>query len=73
MEIIEYGKYGRFFESNNFHSLSNKLNEIIENYDSPALKYMVDQAFEHVCSNFSIKQTAKKYLEYYGLSDDHTC
>jgi len=66
IEIIENGKYGFYFKKENSQSLSKSLLEIIENYNSVESQEKIDQAYLHVINIFSIKRTAKLYLENYN-------
>lgn len=66
IEIIEHGKYGFYFINNNIHSLSKSLMNIIENYNSIESHEKIDLAYSHVCNVFSIKRTAKLYIENYN-------
>ncbi len=65
MEIIENGKYGYFFESNNTLSLSKEIAEIIGNYNSTNFTNRIEQSYLHVNNCFSINQTAQNYLNQY--------
>lgn len=66
IEIIENGKYGNFFENNNFQSLSLSLKKIIENYNTKDFIDKIEEAYLHVNDLFSIRKTANTYIEQYN-------
>ncbi|MDR2406917.1 MAG: glycosyltransferase family 4 protein [Bacteroidales bacterium] len=65
MEIIESGKYGYYFKSENVNDLAAKITDIIENYRTEKHHYMIENAYKHVLANFDIKNTALNYLVAY--------
>ena len=62
MEIIERGKYGFYFESENEVDCADKIDKAIKckNYD------IIDSAYEHALYYYSIESTASKYLKEYN-------
>jgi glycosyltransferase involved in cell wall biosynthesis len=65
MEIIENGKYGYHFKTENAHDLAAKIMDIIENYRTEKHQHTVESAYLHVIANFDIKNTASNYLDAY--------
>ncbi|WP_278631161.1 glycosyltransferase family 4 protein [Parabacteroides goldsteinii] len=61
MEIIENGKYGYYFESNNINSCANEIEKImiIPRYD------IVIKAHQYVINKFDVKRTALEYIHQY--------
>ena len=64
MEIIKNGKYGEFFKSSDSIDCSKKIQYIMNNYDVSIEKAI--NAKEYCDTNFSIKQTAKRYIDFYN-------
>jgi glycosyltransferase involved in cell wall biosynthesis len=65
MEIIENGKYGYHFKTENANDLAAKIMDIIENYHTEKHQHTVESAYMHVIANFDIKNTALNYLKAY--------
>ncbi|MFR9166026.1 MAG: glycosyltransferase family 4 protein [Dysgonomonas sp.] len=63
MEIIEKGKYGYFFRSGDTEDCAAKIIQII---NSPDLTTSVVEAYDYAKQNFSIQNTAKRYLQLYN-------
>ena len=62
MEIIGNGKFGMSFKSEDVDDLAEKLSIILKGgYDYS----LVDKAYLHVCENYDVSTTTKKYLEEY--------
>ena len=62
MEIIDYGKFGMYFKSKDIDDLADKLEIVLQGkYDYSK----VDQAYQHVSTNYSVQNTANKYIEEY--------
>ena len=62
MEVIGYGKYGMAFKSEDVDDLAEKLRTILQgDYDYS----LVEKAYRHVCEEFDVRKTAKRYLEEY--------
>ena len=61
MEVIDYGKCGYFFESENVDDLIMKIKEIMKKKS----KSKLENAFSRVCLYFDISQSAKDYIEIY--------
>jgi len=65
MEIIDNGKFGYFFKSEDVGNLTERIVYIFDNYNTQENLNMVDLACQYVASNFDIKNTAAKYLSAY--------
>ncbi len=65
MEIINNGKYGYFFKSNDFQDLKEKLHLILNEYEDLSIINKIESAFLHISSKFNITLTAMNYLKYY--------
>jgi len=63
MEIINNGKYGAYFETENVHDCTKKIEYIIDNY-AEYIK-IAEQALEYCQNNFSIISTARNYITKY--------
>ena len=62
MEIIDYGKFGMYFKSKDIDDLADKLEIVLQGkYDYSK----VDQAYQHVSTNYSVQNTANKYIVEY--------
>lgn len=64
MEVIENGKFGTFFISENPEDCAEKILNIILNYIK--LKNQTELAYNNCISNFSIQSTSKRYLLSYS-------
>ncbi len=62
MEVIDYGKYGCYFECGNADMLAEKMAEFIRNGVD---EQRVLNGHRYVVENFSVETTAKKYIEQY--------
>lgn len=60
MEVIEFGKYGDFFEVGNADNLADKIQEIIHRLENHKV---VEMAYEYALRNYSVQRTANRYLE----------
>lgn len=61
-EIVEHGKLGMMFQSENIDDLADKLYEFLHNgYDSA----MVEKAYQHTLDKYDVKRTVNRYLEEY--------
>jgi glycosyltransferase involved in cell wall biosynthesis len=65
MEIIENGKYGYYFKTENTNDLAAKIRYIIENDHTEKHQDTIENAYMHVIRNFDIKKTALNYLDAY--------
>jgi len=65
MEIIDNGKFGYYFTSENSKELANKIFEIQINYTSKQIKEKIEKGYAKVVQSYDIKQTALTYLKYY--------
>ena len=65
MEIIESGKYGYCFESENPENLALEIEHIIKIYNKKELSEKVAKAYDRVVKEFGISQTAHNYLINY--------
>lgn len=68
MEVIGNGKYGMSFKSEDAEDLADKLKTILQGgYDYS----LIDKAYEHVCANYDVATTARRYIEEYRKVIDH--
>lgn len=63
MEIISGGKFGYHFTGGDAADCANRIEAIMKRKKID--KELVGKAFEHVKENYSVRSTAKKYLELY--------
>ncbi len=64
MEIINHGKYGFHFKSEDTNNLAAELINILERgFDDSVIK----EAQKHVINKYDVSRTAASYLEYYQL------
>jgi glycosyltransferase involved in cell wall biosynthesis len=62
MEVIGYGKYGMSFKSGDANDLAEKLKTVLQGgYDYS----LIEKAYQHVCEEYDVSTTAKRYLEEY--------
>lgn len=62
MEIIDHGRYGMSFESENVEDLADKLQMVLNGgYDYN----LIDKAYKHVAEKYDVRVTAQKYIEEY--------
>lgn len=62
MEVIGNGKYGMSFKSEDANDLAEKLETVLEGgYDYS----LIDKAYKHVCENYDVATTARRYLDEY--------
>lgn len=62
MEIIGNGEFGMYFKSESVEDLAEKLRVILRGgYDYD----LVEKAYQHVCDEYDVKNTAKEYIEAY--------
>jgi glycosyltransferase involved in cell wall biosynthesis len=67
IEIIEYGKYGSYFNSENYIECGNKIISIIRNYEFYTNNARLEKIREYAIDKFDVNKTASKYLtEYRG-------
>ncbi|ATR93279.1 glycosyltransferase [Porphyromonas gingivalis] len=62
-EIIEHGRYGYSFENGDEASCADTLEYILNNYEEAVGK--TEQAWCHIRDNYSIQNTAQRYLKEY--------
>ena len=62
LEIIDGGKYGKTFKSEDAEDCAKKLNEFMEQGKDDK---QIEAAYEHVVKNYDVSVTAEKYLEVY--------
>lgn len=62
LEIIENGRYGFSFISENINDCSAMIEYIIKNKN---LSNLTNKAYEHVAKNYDVKRTACSYLQEY--------
>lgn len=65
MEIIENGKYGSYFKSEDVQDLADKILEIRNTLKTEQIMGALNTAREHVCNTYDIKQTAAYYVLHY--------
>lgn len=63
-EIIEHGKHGYSFENGDEVSCANALEYIFNHYEEAIGK--TEEAWHHIRDNYSIQNTAQRYLEEYA-------
>lgn len=63
IEIIEDGKYGYFFENEDFIDCSNKITSLIQ--DKNNLNRKTENAYNFVLEKYSVTKTAQKYIDAY--------
>lgn len=62
MEVIGHGRYGMSFKSGDVNDLATKLKIILQGgYDYS----LIEQAYCHVCEEYDVAKTARRYLEEY--------
>ncbi len=65
LDIVKNGKYGYIFETGDYQSLANKIEEIkIASSKKKFIKWL-DDNFDYAKNNFDINYTAKTYLSEY--------
>lgn len=62
LEIIDGGRLGLTFESENISDCAEKINYFIQHGRSES---QVDEAYQYVCEHYDVSVTAEKYLEIY--------
>jgi len=65
IEIIENGKFGFFFKKGDVNDLLKEILYIHKNIENEIVKEKVNKGFEHVYSNFDIKNVALNYINAY--------
>jgi glycosyltransferase involved in cell wall biosynthesis len=65
MEVIEKGKYGYYFATEDATDCADKIQFIMEYYTGTTNKQMVENAYQQVHVKYDIKQTAATYLNEY--------
>jgi glycosyltransferase involved in cell wall biosynthesis len=65
LEIIEHGKYGWIFDSDNAFDCAEKILNIMHNYNSVIFHKKLESAFSFSIKSFSIAKTARNYLLQY--------
>lgn len=61
-EIVQDGKYGHLFEVGNTDSCAKAIKALIDNYDR---EEQIIENYEYISSNYSVRKTAREYLNYY--------
>jgi len=64
-EILEDGRYGLMFKSNNYEDLALQIEKAIELYDNGEIDKKVESAYGHCLANFNITRTAQEYCDSY--------
>ena len=62
MEVVDGGRLGYLFESNNEKDLAEKIKSIKFNYPDMNI---INEGYKHTKEEFSVESTAEKYLNYY--------
>ena len=70
MEIIDNGKYGYSFISENSRDLAQKILSIQEEYRSSAFYNKITNGYDHIIQLYDIKQTASNYHKQYARNDN---
>lgn len=70
MEIIDNGKYGYRFVSENSQDLAQHILLIQEEYGSSAFHEKIMSGYDHIQKCYDIKQTASNYLKQYARKDN---
>ena len=65
MEIIESGKYGLYFKSEDYNDLAIKIEEVIKIYGSQEFLELIISAQQRVLELYDIRTTAKTYIQHY--------
>lgn len=65
MEIIDQGRYGYFFDSEDPSSCAEIILKIIQEYGNDNFHKKIEQGHLFVSNNFTIRQTAENYLNHY--------
>ncbi len=65
LEIVENGKYGWVFDTGDYFDCANKIQFIMQNYQTNQIQYKIDIAYNFVCDKFSIRKTSNNYLAEY--------
>lgn len=65
MEIIKDGKYGYFFNSQDYKDLAEKIIAIITDSNSHNFFNKINEGFSHVVDLYDIKKTSLKYIRHY--------
>lgn len=64
-EILEYGKYGIMFESDNYEDLALQIENAVRLYENGEIVKIIESAYHHCITNFNITRTAQEYCESY--------
>jgi glycosyltransferase involved in cell wall biosynthesis len=64
-EILENGKYGLMFESDNHEDLALQIENAIRLYENGDIVKLVESAYSHCIKSFNIKRTAQEYCKSY--------
>ena len=67
MEIIENGKLGWNFKTEDEFDCAKIIRDIMKKYGKIDVKQKVDMAYKLLKDRYDIRNTAKKYLEEYQL------
>jgi glycosyltransferase involved in cell wall biosynthesis len=65
MEVIDRGRHGFFFRSEDFKDCGDKIIEIMKLSDAANFGKRMQEACEYAKSRFDVRITARKYLEEY--------
>lgn len=63
MEVVDGGKYGFVFETDNVDACADAIALCIENYNNGNIQETVERAYERVSTLFNIEETSKRYAE----------
>ena len=67
MEIIDNGKYGFYFKTGDADECSERIYEIINNYQTDRIRNKINESYDYSKENFNIQKTAAKYINNYTL------
>jgi len=70
-EIIENGKYGYCYESNNSNDLARVIYDCVNSYNSKEMNAKINDAYLYVSKTFDIENVSKEYLNEYFLAKKH--
>jgi glycosyltransferase involved in cell wall biosynthesis len=68
MEIIQNGRYGYSFSSNNHVECAERISNIVQDYNIGNVEKLVDMAYSYAFENFDISRSAKKMFSIYKES-----
>lgn len=67
MEIIDNGNYGFYFKTGDAEECSERIYEIIDNYQTDRIRDKINESYAYSQDNFNIQKTAAEYINNYTL------